>query len=458
MKGQARLDYFKYGEEDLADRRELNSLEEKLARQKAAKKMQQQAERKKAEENNLREVEEGIQKAEKQQEGNFAWKAKQKVNIKAAKAKKRDEEKANKAQQENEARARQAEEEAKKIAAQEEERQQQLERDEQFNRALERNQAAHASLDETFERILGRLRDIGDAYREEMQLPEKIRKMFKEDGSDKREEQQEESLKIIKSLTKLSEALQERGSIELINGVSVLDIIATINRVIDETHFDRVDNSEIITLLQDLRGTAGIDNIVNNALATFGVEEDYVMNNIAPLLEGYNRELGLIELNRMVDELGGVREDDEEEQQAEASIDEEAARQIGAELEDRETDVEQEVTLTSETGALIIRFPQTLIEYIAAGGRLTFADGITLPNYIVEPVIDLTLAPGGGVLTVYRRPEDRMLEDYENDQSEYVITDANEMQQQAVEQLNTQASGGGGYMGMISWLWGGGAS
>lgn len=360
-------------------------------------------------------------------------------------------------------RAKQAEEEAaKKLVKEEEEKQQQAEKDKYWEELVARNKEAHANLDETFTRVSARLQDIGDAYREEIKLPEKlkgaVKELFLKEKTDtqrvnealgrltefraeQREEKQADNLNIIKALTKLSETLQERGSVELINGIPVLDIIDSINNAIDEVSFASIDNTEIITLLQDLREVEGIGNIVDNALAAFGEDEDYVMNNIAPALEEHYLAQRIDDLERM------VREYDVQEGE-ENIISGEVATAIGGVLE---------LELTQETGALVVRQgSQTLEDYISAGGELSLANDITLPYYI-EPAIDLTLAPGGGVLTVYVQQEDGVLDALSSDEDEYVITTdiGSQMQQNAEEALVQGASGGVGWFG---WIWGGGGS
>lgn len=377
-------------------------------------------------------------------------------------------------------RAKQAEEEAaKKLAKEEEGKQQQAERDKHWEELVVRNKEAHAKLDETFTRVSARLQDIGDAYREEMKLPEKlegaVKELFLKEKTDtqrvnealgrltefraeQRKEKQAENLNIIKALTKLSETLQDRGSVELINGVTVSQIIDSINNAIDEVNFAEIDNAEIITLLQGLREVEGIGSIVDNALAAFGVEEDIdaetalqigevlfngegsdifnVRDYIADFLEGQDRQLRSAEIERMINDVF----------QEDLRLEEVAAEFASSIVEG----------LTSEIGALVVRQgPITLEEHIASGGRVTFVDGFTLPRH-VEPAMDLTLAPGGGVLTVYI-PQNIEFPS-QLDEPDYVITDIEDplasMQENAETQLNQAASGGG----WLGWIWGGGAS
>lgn len=381
-------------------------------------------------------------------------------------------------------RAKQAEEvAAKKLVKEEEEKQQQAEKDKHWEELVARNKEGHAKLDETFARVSARLQDIGDAYQEEIKLPETLKGVVKElflkektdtqrvnealgrlteFRAEQREEKQADNLNIIKALTKLSETLQERGSVELINGIPVLDIIDSINNAIDEVSFASIDNTEIITLLQVLREVEGIGSIVDNALAAFGVEEDIdaetalqigevlfngegsdifnVRDYIADFLEGQDRQLRSAEIERMINDVF----------QEDLRLEEVAAEFASSIVEG----------LTSEIGALVVRQgPITLEEHIASGGRVTFVDGFTLPRH-VEPAMDLTLAPGGGVLTVYI-PQNIEFPS-QLDEPDYVITDIEDplasMQENAEAQLNQQASGGG--WGIIGSLlgWGGGAS
>ncbi|MCT4635458.1 MAG: hypothetical protein N4A31_04340 [Rickettsiales bacterium] len=97
-------------------------------------------------------------------------------------------------------------------------------------------------------------------------------------------------------------------------------------------------------------------------------QEDNVMNNIASLLEAYYRELAITELNRMVDEHGGVQEGNEKPRVEEGEIDEAAALQIGADLEG-----------AGEEGNQVL---QTLMDYLSAGRILSFGEGVNLPSII----------------------------------------------------------------------------
>lgn len=326
----------------------------------------------------------------------------------------------------------------------------------------------------------------------------------------KKESQQEESLKIIKSLTKLSEALQARDIPEEIGNRAIGDIIELINNRIGEVDFSEAENTEIIALLQGLREVEGIGNIVNNALAAFGAEEDYVMANIAPLLEEHELVQRITDLERMVVEYGGIKEEDEGQLIVEEGIDEAAALQIGGEL--------------NRAGGEGNQALQTLIGHLAAGGRLTLAEGVTLPGLIDrlaqnaanrareqefinnllegmrgarEPQEDaenitveegLTLTPETGAIIIHpmvqeaaniniirellarigpahqEAEEDGVLVEpvithvpFANGDEEgdgYEMPNAQELADLANARLNQEASGG--IMDAVSWLWGGG--
>ncbi len=244
-------------------------------------------------------------------------------------------------------------------------------------------------------------------------------------------------------------------------------------------------------------------------------QEDNVMNNIAPLLEEYNRELGLIELNRMADEHGGVQEGNEKPRVEEGEIDEAAALQIGADLDG-----------AGEEGNQVL---QTLMDHLSAGGLLALGEGVNLPsitdivvrndaNRAIEQEVardllqrmleargqqedaenvtveeGLTLTPETGAIIVHPRvqedafrlrvaeivnnlpqildqirdhqgaEEDVVLVEEEavgNKDDEYDMVEGNNVlnPQDVVNQLNTQASGGG-VIGIVSgWLWGNGPS